>query len=182
MTIYKIHNDGGFAEVHPDLKNISIKSPDRQIITSAIREFSSYNGGWVNLEGIIEENSKPIPAITRLNGPDLVLAPAAYEYMHEELSEYGEFYDIHLKGESFHLFRCLNRIENIDKANSSLNEFDEIVTLGFLPEDIKGHLIWTTSFDGGEGLYCSKKFKALVNEKSFSGVEFDVDLASLSIN
>lgn len=178
MQISKIHSDNDFAQVYPDFINISIKSPEQRVFLAANRNESSFGCSWVELEGIIENKSKPIPDLSRLSGADLVLSARAYMALKETLETYGEFYKIPFKGESYYLFRCLNIINKVDEEKSQLDDEDEIVELHFRNKDVDSQLIWSTQYGYGGGLFCSQKFAEILDQMQLTGLRLNQNLAS----
>lgn len=175
--IYKIHSNDSFTTIFPDMKEISIQTPDREAFLKAKNTGAGFEGSWVELDGILEDK-KPLPDISRLTGQNMVFSPRAYDLLSEELEKYGEFLPVLLNGEVYKFFRCLNLIDKVDLNNSCLNNFDEAEKMHFISDDVNDQLLWSTKYGKERGLFCSDIFKNLIEENNLTGLSFNDNLIS----
>lgn len=177
MTVFKIRSDEAYSLVYHDVKQLSLKTPDRKALLRGLSSNTSVKNFWVESEGILE-GKQPIPDISRLSGFDMVVSPRAYNTLQPVLAGYGEFLVVPFKGEIYYLFRCLNRVDKVDPDNSSLNEYNEAIGLKFLPGDVEGQLIWATTYGVTRGLFCGAELKKIVQDAGLTGLVFDEKLTS----
>ena len=134
----------------------------------ALSEFWSLGQtGFAELEG--SENVKP--DICKWIDATLLLSPKAYRLLGDSMAPYGEFLSVILDGETYQIFNCLTTAKVIEAESSETKlVFDE--------KSVGDKLLFKSPFQSCIDIYCSERFKTLVEDCEFAGVNFDTRLAS----
>ncbi|WP_159820618.1 hypothetical protein [Colwellia sp. 20A7] len=109
----------------------------------------------------------------------LVLNMKAYNTLHGELKEFGEFLPLNVEGDKMMMFNLLTFAqENKTLCEMSyLDGFENgLKTLCFDEADTVTKTIFKSKLQGGMTNYCTDKLKHLVEKNDLSGVKFDTDL------
>lgn len=142
----------------------------------------SYLETWKPLEveffNNYDSQPKPQPDISIWNGR-LYLSAKAFDVLAEVLDGCGELLPVVSGGERAYLVNVLNSADDVDAVDSKLtvrNEWNELVSLGFDEDKVSGFPLFRTKQDSYRGVYCSERFKEMIELSGLSGVVFAVDL------
>ena len=146
---------------------------------------------WVPLTGFFyddsdSENVIKIPDITCRFTDDLAMNQRAYDLLKEDLSPYGEFLPITVEGIQYWILH-VNKFTDmaaVDEANSSRfideSTFINLEALAFKEDVIGDLLIFKTEYIDYRNIYCTEKFKTLIENSGLKGLAFTTDLASIN--
>lgn len=130
-----------------------------------------------------EQNITSIPDISCWVTDDLILSQKAYAALKEDLSPYGEFLPVTVESLPYWILH-VNKfaIANaIDEENSEriINDAGLINMnkLAFHENAVNNLLIFKTEYSGYKNIYCTEKFKALIESLGLKGLRFTRDLA-----
>ncbi len=132
-----------------------------------------------------KRNVKTPPDITCWFTDQLVLNEEAYKNLSGILKPYGEFLPVKCEGIPYWVLHVTNitSLSAIDKAKSSrqIEEggYIDVSELHFNEEMVKDQLLFKNEYNGFKNIYCSKKFKEIVENSGLLGLDFNTDLASI---
>lgn len=108
----------------------------------------------------------------------LVLSPKAYRLLNDTFRDSGEFLPVEIGGEMHFIFNCFKWGE----VNENACEFNQeegmqagLKYLEFAPS-AADLLIFKARIEGGLTLFCSQRFKDIVESFDLKGIVFDDDL------
>ena len=116
----------------------------------------------------------------------LALNARAYDKLNQYLIGYGEFLPIVSEGKPYWLFHSTRRtsLDLIDakKSARTINQtgYVEMQALSFVESKCAEELVFLSEFSDYRDMYCTEKFKALVEESNLEGLYFSVDLACVN--
>ena len=145
---------------------------------------------WQPLSGYFYDHSDQsnvikVPDITTWFLGDLMLNEVAYEEMKDHLSPYGEFLPITVEGIPYWVLHVTKFTDMSYVDHESSERFiDEaqcinLVSLSFKEEMLNDLLIFRTEYSGYQNVYCTDKFKDLIEKMDLKGLLFQTDLASV---
>jgi hypothetical protein len=123
------------------------------------------------------------PDITCWFTNELILNKKAYDALGEKLSSCGELLPAFCEGIPYWVLHVTKKTGmeavNIDASKRIVEEggFIDMQTLEFEEGVIKDLLIFKTEFSGYRNIYCTEKFKALIESLGLKGLLFSTDLA-----
>lgn len=124
--------------------------------------------------------SEAIPDISSWGGPMLLLNARAHDLLRDRLAPEGEFLPITVDGEAMQIFHCLSyakeEVELCVRRYFQGMPLEGLETLTFRADDVADRFLFLSKLQGGNKLYCSTQFKALVTELGLEGLRFDTDL------
>jgi len=131
-----------------------------------------------------DTGSVKIPDITDWVPYVLVFNQKAYELLSNYLTQYGEMLEVNIESNKYYIFNVMKMLDdktiNYDKSQKAVFEGKEVgvkrltFNTELIDDDI---LIFKTSYNHGGHLYCSDKFKNLIEELKLTGITFDTMLA-----
>lgn len=116
---------------------------------------------------------------------NLAFNQKAYDALKEELAPYGEWLPVSCEGNPYWLLHTTKKIEMeaVDLKNSvrtiDEGDFIDLEKLTFKDDAVKDLLIFQTPYSGYRNLYCTDKFKTLVEDAGLKGLIFSEDLISI---
>jgi len=131
------------------------------------------------------QNVAALPDITCWFTDQLVLNKQAYQKLGSTLEPYGEFLPVQYERTSFKILHVtkLTGLEaiNQDESDRLVEESGhiEINKISFKDDAIRDLLLFKTEYDGYKNIYCSNKFKDLIEGSKLNGLIFNADLASV---
>jgi len=145
---------------------------------------------WKALEVQFHDDSdkkdiSSLPDITCWFTDQLVLNEHAYNILSEALTPYGEFLPVKYKEISFWVFHVakLTGLDVINQTDSArvveASGHIEVERMLFINKAVDDLLIFKTEYNGFKNVYCSEKFKSLVDRSGLQGLVFNEDLASV---
>lgn len=161
MSMYRIENQGfDYQELDLEIDDIIDQFPD-DMSTLYIHDFSKNNlaltpywkpvaTGFSEING----NENLLPDITYWIGGTLVLSPVAYRYLGELIRPHGEFLPVHIDGQTYYIFNCLETIHSLT---------------GVTP---LSKPIVKNQNEISENLYCNAHFKSAIEEFDLKGISF----------
>jgi hypothetical protein len=124
-----------------------------------------------------------LPDITLWMADCLAMNEKAYTALSAPLEEYGEFLSVTCEGVPYWVLHVTKVVDSdaVD-LTSSEREIDEsgyvdIKTLRFVDEQVKDLLIFRSEYTDGRNVYCSDKFKSIIDDNGLKGLIFDTELA-----
>jgi hypothetical protein len=111
----------------------------------------------------------------------LVLSTKAKAILSPMLDIFGEFLPFECNGLKYYIFAVNSIIEPELSKHSSLSSngnYAGISSLSFNPETIGTHIIFKTSFDRFNYLYCTENLKGIIELNELTGLQFSEDLSS----
>jgi hypothetical protein len=142
---------------------------------------------WKTPNGVFispDNDSIIIPDISNWLPNTLVLNKKAHDLLLEHVADYGEMLDVNIESNQYYVFNIINKVDDsaIDYDKSQkliLNDVEVgvkklVFYAGSISEDI---LLFKTSYDNGANIFCSEKFKKLVEVLGLTGITFDTKLA-----
>lgn len=116
----------------------------------------------------------------------MVVSQKGYEDLATDLKAYGEFLPVTGEGNSYWVLHVTKFI-SADAINSLLStriideaECINVERLAFHEEAVSDLLIFRTAFTDYKNIYCTEKFKDLVETKGLKGLIFSTDLAGIN--
>ncbi|MGI9279430.1 MAG: hypothetical protein ACR2PX_07355 [Endozoicomonas sp.] len=172
MKIYKISSSDDFSEVFPNLVGMMKKLGNPKKYLDAVRENKPLKDLWFEQEGIIQ-SKKQVADICKPYSGQLMLSSIVRDSLDSELATYGEFLPVTLQGEKYWIMNLQNSIQaagnNSSPDRSDKDWFDKIT---FKEENIRKQLLWTTSLDNDNQIFCTHRFISLIEESDFKGLKF----------
>lgn len=116
---------------------------------------------------------------------DLMLNQAAYEALKDHLSSYGEFLSVMVEHAPYWILHVtkFTGMSFIDHENSErlIDEAEciNLVRLSFNENMLNDLLIFRTEYSGYQNVYCTDKFKSLIEGLGLKGLLFKTDLVSI---
>ena len=110
----------------------------------------------------------------------LVLSSKARALLEPVLYKAGEFLPFDCDGEAYYLLVphvIIPVDENLSEYNFVDGDHRGTKKVVFRPEEVGVHTLFKTDFDYHLNLFCSEKFKSLVEMHKLTGVHFDEQLA-----
>jgi hypothetical protein len=132
-----------------------------------------------------KKNISSLPDITCWFTDQLVLNERAYNTLSEVLAPYGEFLPVKYKETSYWVFHVtkLTKLDAINETDSAriveASGHIEVERMSFINSAVKDLLIFKTEYNGLKNVYCSEKFKSLIDSTGLKGLVFNEDLASV---
>lgn len=177
-NIYAVRQDGfKYQELDLEIGDIIDFFPEEYDFDQ-VHDFSTENiamagfwelfkTGFSEIEG--EENL--IPDITTWIDATLFLSPKAHRLLGDSLTPFGELLPIVIEDETYYLFNCLKTVSK-DEEKSSDEE------LFLVESEIKDDLVFKCVEAPRKDVFCSERFKQLVEDFDLKGVVFETNLAS----
>ncbi|MCX2780930.1 imm11 family protein [Microbulbifer thermotolerans] len=125
------------------------------------------------------------PDITCWFTDDLILNELAVNKISHEIEPYGELLPATCEGIPYWVLHVTQKtgMDTVDLENSkrTVEEggFIDVHNLKFLEDRLKDILIFKTEFSGYKNIYCTERFKALIESSNLKGLRFSMDLASI---
>ncbi len=126
------------------------------------------------------------PEITCWFTNDLILNKKAYDALGDKLIPYGELLPAFCEGITYWVLHVTKKT-GLDFVDLNLSQriveeggFIDMQSLVFKEEKLKDLLIFQTEFSGYRNIYCTEKFKALVETLGLKGLLFSTDLACVN--
>jgi len=132
-----------------------------------------------------KKNVSSLPDITCWFTDQLVLSELAHNALSEILTPYGEFLSVKYKETSYWVFHVtkLTSLDVIDQTDSvrtvEASGHIEVERMSFINSTVKDLLIFKTEYNGFKNVYCSDKFKSLIDNAGLKGLVFNEDLAAI---
>ncbi len=183
--VFAIRADGyDFKELDLTLMDVLRHKPE-EISVDDVLEFSKRNTKfskwwWTPETKFIggSGSEASIPDISPWIDATLVLSPKAYRFLGEVLSEFGELLPVKVYGETYYIFAC-NTFGQEDVDSCHFDESPEVVDglkeLSFLSE-VAGSLVFKSKVELCLSLFCSVRFKGVVESYGLTGVVFSEKL------
>ncbi len=108
----------------------------------------------------------------------LVLSPRAKELLSPVLNLLGEFLPFECRDEEYYVFSVHSVIEPAPSESNILSNngvFAGVSSLSFRPEAVGTQILFKTSFDRFSHLYCTEKFKDIIELNGLNGILFSSD-------
>ncbi|RYE55480.1 MAG: hypothetical protein EOP48_10140 [Sphingobacteriales bacterium] len=132
-----------------------------------------------------DQNVLVPPDITCWFTNELFLNSAAYKKLEDVLAPYGELLPVYCEGVPYWVFHVtkktgMNAI-NIQLSNREVEDggYIDVQSLHFNEALVNNLLLFKTEFNGYRNIYCTEKFKTLVDAAGLKGLLFSTDLAGL---
>ncbi len=142
----------------------------------------------LNVEFFDESDSGTVttpPDITCWFIEQLVLNEKAYQLLSEDLETCGEFLEVKCEGIPYWVFHvtCRTGLDSVDESKSERqieeSGYVDMKKLVFREDSVKHILLFKTEYDSYKNIYCTDKFKSLVENHALKGLVFNTDLASV---
>jgi len=187
MSVFSIRNDGyDFQELDLEIDDFIDARPadiDQRLVLDFSLKNYAMSSWWptpdTEFVAIDDNAGAPIPDICKWIDASLVLSAKAHRLLGDTLKPFGEFLPVTIRGEAFYIFNCLT----IAKINESLCEKiiykgqeAGIKSLVFDEKDIADKLIFKTTYDSCMDLYCTDRFRNIVQDYELKGVTFSEKL------
>ncbi len=131
-----------------------------------------------------KHNVIKLPDITCWFTDRLALNQTAYDALASLLEPYGELLPVTCEGVPYWILHVTKKtgMEVVELTKSHREVIEEADYIGmqslvFKEEKLKDLLIFQTEFSGYKNIYCTEKFKALVEAAGLKGLLFSTDLA-----
>jgi hypothetical protein len=117
---------------------------------------------------------------------NIALNQKAYDALGNILSAHGELLPASCEGIPYWLLHTTTKIGmefvDLDLSQRIVEEggYIDMQSLVFKEEELKDLLIFQTEFSGYRNIYCTEKFKALVEAAGLKGLLFSTDLACVN--
>lgn len=163
------------------LKETGCYERDMRIsINNAPKKFRDIFSEPLNFEFIPmfkKQKGKPIPGLSVRDGR-LFLSQKSYDVLFPLVKNDGEFLPVnHANGKGY-FFTPLS-VANVDPKVTQKNEWGDIVSLGFVENDVKDYAIFRTEYDGFMGLYCQEPVVEAIEDNNLTGLYITTDLANI---
>lgn len=148
---------------------------------------------WQPVDAVFHDDSDEQTAI---RPPDITpwfattciaLNTRAYELLHNHIQPYGELLPVNCEGITYWLLHTTKKLglEYVDLNKSQREiieecEYIDAQSLVFKEEKLADQLIFLTEFNGYKNIYCTEKFKSLVEKAGLKGLIFSTDLAGIT--
>ena len=187
MTVFAIRNNGyDFQELDLEIDDFIDARPtnvDQRWVLDFSLENYAMSSWWptpdTEFVAIDDNVSAPIPDICKWIDASLVLSAKAYRLLGDALKPFGEFLPLTIRDEVFYIFNCLTLAKiNEDLCEKNIYKGQEagIKSLVFDEKDIADKLIFKTHYDSCMDLYCSDRFKLIVQDYKLAGITFSEKL------
>ena len=116
---------------------------------------------------------------------NLALNQKAYDALRDELRSYGELLPITCAGNPYWLLHTTKKtdMDAVDVKNSerTIDEggFIDLKKLSFKEDAVKDLLVFQTPYSDFRNLYCTDRFKILIESRGLKGLVFSEDLVSI---
>lgn len=179
MTIFAIRQDNyRYRELDLRVDDFIEAFPEKYSLLEC-QKFSACNIAlsefWPKMRtefNTFEDSENLIPDITPWIFATLVLSPRAYRLLEDTMKLFGEFLPILIGDETYYIFNCLT-IAEVDEPLSVPNE-----KLVFKPGETEGKMLFKSPFQACLDIYCSGRFKEVVEASELKGIMFDTNLAT----
>lgn len=152
---------------------------------------STWSDFWKPLPGKFtdwsdKKNVLKIPDITVWFTNEIVLNKKGYEDLANSLNNYGEFLPITVEGKPYWVLHVTKFVtEDAINTLHSTRIIDEaecitVEDLAFNEQAISDLFIFRTEFTGYKNIYCTEKFKTLIETAGLRGLLFSTDLAGVN--
>lgn len=185
MTVYAIRRDiPDYQMLDLDLLDVTRNLPDGVDLDS-VYDFSQLNTAmaswWETPETrYINTGSKKaqIPDISCWIDATLVLSPRAYRLLKDTLSNSGEFLPVQIGNDAHHIFNCF-ALGRPDEGKCVFNS-EEGMEAGLkhleLDPSASNLLVFKVKLEGCLTLFCTERFKDIIDSFGLKGVTFDDNL------
>lgn len=185
MTFYAIRKDmPDYQVLDLDLLDVTRNLPD-EIDLDSIYDFSQLNTAmaswWQAPETrYVSTGSKngQIPDISCWVDATLVLSPKAYRLLKDTLERSGEFLPVEVGGDLHYIFNCF-AFGQSDENKCIFND-DEGMRAGLKHLELdpisSELLVFKVQVENCLTLFCSDRFKQIINSFELNGLVFDCDL------
>lgn len=131
-----------------------------------------------------QKTAKTLPDITCWFTDELILSDKAYSLIHKQIRNCGEFLPATYDGETYWVLHVTTVIDSnaIDITNSSrTTEEDGYVQVDSLQfkQSYQYPILFKTEYTDYRNIYCTDKFKQLVESHNLNGLVFSGDLSSI---
>lgn len=171
-----------FRELELNVMDIARYSPD-DVSLDDVTRFSELNtsmAGWwqpiiTNFYDAPDDKGMDIPEICPWVGGTLILSPKAFRLVKDSITGCGEFLPLKVGPEEYQIFNCLSLGED-DLAASEV-EYDGdlalwVNSLVTAPANNK-QLVFKSPLEKGVTLFCTDRFKDVVESFGLKGLCFD---------
>lgn len=188
MTFFAIRKDiPDYQVLDLDLLDVTRNLPDG-IDLDSVYDFSQLNtsmASWWNTPEtryISTGSAKAqIPDISCWIDATLVLSPKAHRLLKDSLEAYGEFLPVEVKGELHYIFNCF-ALGKPDEEKCVFNQ-EEGMEAGLkhleLDPSASTLLVFKVQLENSLTLFCSDRFKEVVESFGLHGIYFDKKLVTL---
>lgn len=151
---------------------------------------SSWSEFWKPLNGRFLDDSDSqqlvkVPDVSTWFINELVLNDDAFSKLSVHLSKCGEFLPVAVEGIPYWILH-VNKFIDMHAIDESKSErfLDaanciNLVSLTFNESEISDLLLFRTEYTGYKNLYCTEKFKSLIESSGLKGLLFSTDLACI---
>lgn len=139
------------------------------------------HGGFYDMSSNKAEELSMTPDVYLWMNVFLVLSQKAKSILLPLLDVFGEFLPFECNGEQYFIFSVYSKVEPDPKKSSVISKngiYAGISSVAFRSESIGTQLLFKTSFDHFSHLYCTDKFKGIIESNRLSGISFSTDLTS----
>lgn len=134
-----------------------------------------------------DEQNVPIPPdITCWLTDNLFLNKKAYDSIESQLTKYGELLPCTCEGTPYWILHVTHKtnMNAVDLSNSEriveAGGYIDMQSLAFNETKLNNALIFKTEFSNYRNIYCTEKFKSLVEAAELKGLLFSNDLACIN--
>lgn len=142
----------------------------------------SLASNWMNIEASLEQ--RKIDALCD-NTPDitfwhhsLALSEHALSKLESELEDLGEFLPVKVNNQSWYVFNLLTKADSYIDMQNSEKDIENNTQVGIKSlcfSSTPEHLIFKTDYDSNVRIFCTDKFKNLIEDNELSGLRFDLN-------
>lgn len=139
------------------------------------------HGGFYDLFSEKAEEISESPDVYLWMNVFLVLSLKAKNILSPLLEIFGEFLPFECAGEEYYIFSVYSMIEPDPTKSATISKdgvYAGISSLSFKPETIGTHVIFKSAFDRFNHLYCTEKFKSIIEFNKLTGLTFSTKLTS----
>lgn len=173
VAIYRINNDG-FRYQELDLEvNEFLENFPEEFSYKDCHGFDRLNltllSFWPSMKTDllkIQGSENLVPEVVLWRETCLALSPTAYRYTFDALKSYGEFLPILVGDAQWYVFNCTS-VVNVDGEKTNEN------TIVFDGYSVSNKLIFKCLYTHGVGLYCTEKFKEIIEQYGLVGIGFE---------
>lgn len=181
--IYRLHpNHNHYKQFLIDADEVESAMGDDCFIYMDSRP-TVYLKNWVEVSVTFFEESESLdfPDIICDQLGKLLLSNKAYDALRFALDSQGEFLPIKSNESANYgyIFNPLKTAEELNAINESAvthTTWGEVEGFGFSEEKLVHTPLFRTELDSYRGVYCTDKFKNLVEQEGLKGLLFDLDL------
>lgn len=126
------------------------------------------------------------PDITCWFTNEIILNKKAYDILGTKLTPYGELLPAFCEGIPYWILHVTKKITmdtvDLNKSERIVEEggFINVKALAFKESEVKDLLIFKTEFSEYRNIYCTEKFKTLIETAGLKGLLFSTDLAGIN--